>query len=358
MKSIFTLITFILVNVLYAQTHFKIESGKIVNNAKFDSLLADQLQDALDNERNVQNVKGVSAAVIIPDQGTWTGASGISHSNVNISSDMLFGLASVTKNYTAAIILKLAEQGILSLDDSLHSWLPTFNNIDSTITIRQLLNMKSGIDDYQGTQGFINASYNGNPTRYWTPEEILSWIGPMNFPPGSQLVYCNTNYILLGMIIKVATGSTMSTEFRNQLLNPLQLNNTYFAGEETLLGTIAQPWSDHTGTTSLVDYSFLYNTATFSLGWTVGAMYSTAEDLARWGKALFGGSVLTAAYQDQMLTFTDISSTLWPSEWIGYGLGAWQYEILLAKSSGEGLALIPVISPLLLISLWIVLLSQ
>lgn len=102
--------------------------------------LAEQLQAALDDARTSYDLIGVSAAVIVPGQETWAGASGISHPGENIRPEMLFGIGSVTKTYIAALTLKLAEEGLLTLDDSLHQWLPGFQNIDSTITIRQLLN--------------------------------------------------------------------------------------------------------------------------------------------------------------------------------------------------------------------------
>ncbi len=248
----------------------------------------------LDNERSSRNIKGVSAAVIMPSHGTWTGVSGVSHDTVEITSDMLFGIASITKNYTAPLILKLAEEGRLTLEDSLHEWLPSYENIDSTITIRQLLNMTSGIYDYINDNSSFNYIIRSDLTRLWTPEEILTLlVGAPNFPPGTAFRYSSTNYILLGMIINEVTGSMISVEFRNRFLDPLDLNRTYLAGEETLIGETAHPWFESNGGT-LQDWSFYYDTATFSTWWTAGAMYSTAEDRSGPPKLDSGLEVISA----------------------------------------------------------------
>ena len=109
----------------------------IVNAQTFDPVLAGELQNKIDSLRIANNLKGISASVIYPSRGTWKGVTGISHTGMPITSDMLFGIASNTKLFTSVLLLKLAENNIIQLDDSLHQYLPTFNNIDSNITIRQ-----------------------------------------------------------------------------------------------------------------------------------------------------------------------------------------------------------------------------
>ena len=110
--------------------------------------LTQKLNNALDLELEQHNGIGASVAVLMPGQNLWRGTSGISYSNVPVEPDMIFGIGSITKNFIATIILQLAEEGILTVNDSLYKWLPHFTNIDSTITIRQLLNHTSGIYDF------------------------------------------------------------------------------------------------------------------------------------------------------------------------------------------------------------------
>ena len=107
--------------------------------------IEEKLQKVLDDGISKYDVRGVSAVVIFPDQKVWKGVSGISHDTVSIKSNMLFAIGSITKNVVAALTLKLAEEGMLSLDDPLSKWLPAYPYVDSNITIRQLLNHTSGI---------------------------------------------------------------------------------------------------------------------------------------------------------------------------------------------------------------------
>ena len=91
---------------------------------------------------------------ITPKWGSLQGVSGISQSGTPIGPDMQFGIASNTKLFTGVLMLKLAENNLISLEDSLHEYLPAYNNIDSNITIRQLLNHTSGLDDVSAVPGY------------------------------------------------------------------------------------------------------------------------------------------------------------------------------------------------------------
>ena len=110
-----------------------------------DKPIEEKLQNVLDERIRNYGTRGVSAAVIIPYQKVWKGVSGISHNNVSMNPDMLFAIGSITKNFVATLTLKLAEEGVLSLDDPLSKWLPDYPHIDNTIIIRQLLDHTSGI---------------------------------------------------------------------------------------------------------------------------------------------------------------------------------------------------------------------
>jgi CubicO group peptidase (beta-lactamase class C family) len=187
--------------------------------------------------------------------------------------------------------------------------------------------MTSGIYDFANDNDSFDDSLFSDLTRLWTPEEILtSLVGKPNSSPGDTFGYSNTNYIILGMIIKEATGSMVSVELRNRFLDPMDLNRTHLAGEEILIGETAHPWNGWTGV--LEDYSFINDTANFSLLWTMGGMFSTARDVAQWAQALYGGAVLNQEYLDQMVTFTPIDDPISPPEWTGYGLGTFQFNIL------------------------------
>ncbi|MDP2207602.1 MAG: serine hydrolase [Bacteroidota bacterium] len=284
------------------------------NAQAFDSTLAVKLQRTLDSVRTTQNYKGISASVIIPGQGTWLGVSGVSHSNVNITTGMYLGIGSNTKTITSVLVLKLAELNILNIDDSLHRWIPRFQYVDSSISIRQLLNHTSGLFDYPSKPGYMD-SILANHNRVWTPEELLiKFLSPPYFPKGQGFYYSNTNYLILGMIVKAATNSQVSVMLRQLIFNPFNLNNTYFAVEEAVPDTIVHPW------VSGIDISGRPYTSQLSGAWTAGAIYSTSENMSRWYQLLFGGQVFSQSSLSQMLTFTPQSS-------YAYGLGIIKYLI-------------------------------
>jgi len=281
--------------------------------------LAEELQQVLDTELLNHNGIGVSAAAIIPGQKPWLGTSGVSHGTTSITTDMLFGIGSNTKNFMAALILHLVEEGKLSLEDQVSKFLPNYPNINSAITIRQLLNHTSGIYNITEHPSIWDTIF-ANSLRLWTPEEILSnFVLAPYFDPGTGWHYSNTNYTLLGMIVEVITESKVSTELRNRFFKPLGLARTFLDIEEPITGVLAHRWYDFSGDGIPEDISFIFRTSEFSAYWTAGAMFSTAEDVAKWSQALFRGNVLSQASLDQMLTFH--SPTPGEPQMIGYGLG-------------------------------------
>ena len=277
-----------------------------------------EMQEVLDNGLKKYNGKGISVAVIVPGYKTWVGVSGVSHGTTPIKPDTVFDIGSITKNVVAALILKLVEEGLLSLDDPLHKWLPDYPNIDNTITIRQLLNHTSGIPNIKGPS--FTRPILKNPERLWTPKEaIITFVHKKQFSKGTGWHYSNAGYILLGMIIEKATGSKLSTELRNRFWNPLGLNNTFFAVEELLPGNIAHGWTDLNGDKVLDDFSVYPRTALYSALKAAGGVFSTSEDLAKWIHALFHeGRVVSKGSLDQMLAFhSPIPNPIID----GYGLG-------------------------------------
>ncbi len=296
--------------------------------------LEESLQFTLDSARQLNNLTGLSAAVILPDRSTWLGVSGMSDPTTSqqIEPDMLFGIGSITKTYTAVLILQLMEEGLLTLDDPLHQWLPRFPNIDSTATLRQLLTHTSGIFSYTDDPVFFEFMFD-DPTRNITPEEIFTFVKEPLFAPGNGWSYSNTNFILLGMVIEAVTHSSVDVELRNRLLNPLNLDNTYLNVEGITTDNFAHNWSSFLrGDGVLEDISSFPRIALYRAAWTSGAMISTAEETARFTEALYSGEVLNQATMEKMLAFHPISQSVWT----GYGLGVQRIEVLDRELWGHG----------------------
>lgn len=276
----------------------------------FNSQLANMLQDTLNSYVSMfSNIKGMSASVYIPGQGVWTGVSGVSYSGNPITPDMRFGVGSNTKLFVSTILLILAEDSILSLDDSLSDWLPNYPNINPNITIRQLLNHSSGISDPFFVSPWMD-TINANPTRVFTPTEVLGWVGAPLFPAGTSFGYSNTNYILAGMIAKNATGSSISQLIRDSILTPLNMDSTFYDVEEPAIGTIAHRWWNN------IDYNSTSLTGFNSALGCAGSIFSTSAEMVQWYNALFNGQIINQSSLNQISNFISTGS---PNQ--GYGLG-------------------------------------
>ena len=282
----------------------------------------DQMQDVLDTGIAKYDIHGVSATVIFPDGEIWNGVSGISHEAVPINPDMLFAIGSVTKNFIATLTLSLAEDGILSLDDTVSKWLPSYPYIDGDITIRQLLNHTSGLYMFWDNQEIWDDLI-ANRTKYFTPDEVLAYIKEPDFEAGEGWRYSNTNYLLLAMIINEATGSNLSTELNNRLYQPLGLSDFYLSQEESIpMDRQAHVYSDNWDG-PIRDVTFLPRTSHESITYGSAGIFTTSENLALWAQALFEGRVLEEQTLNEMLNFVEFSPV---SNMKAYGLGVQEFR--------------------------------
>ncbi|QYO64105.1 serine hydrolase [Leptolyngbya sp. 7M] len=181
----------------------------------------------------------------------------------------------------------------------------------SQITLRQLLNHTSGIPDYLP----ILLGAGVNLFREWQPQELIQLIGGQaaDFAPGTDWSYSNTNYILLGLIIEQVTGNSIATEIRSRILDPLGMQQTYFATAESGPNPVSGYW-DVNNDGQFDDVSNL----SLSWAWSAGALVSNTKDLTRFAQALFGGELLQPNTLEQMLTFAE---PIRSNSFSGYGLG-------------------------------------
>ena len=266
---------------------------------------------------------GVSAAVVFPDGEMWAGTTGISHAGVPLTTDMLFDIASVQKNLQAALALKLVEEGVIALDDPLGKWLPPTPDIDGAITIRQLLNLTSGIKDFVGHPkspfrvGYVNIDFE----QIWTWQEIQDvFIGEPSFPPGTRCEYSSTNYIVLRQIIEKATRSKQSRLAEDRLLKPNRLDHTWvdFSRPVPARMRMAHGWFDTNDDGSPEDISGN------SLNWIASLapmlVYSTPSDMARWMDALYHRK--TVLNEETLKAMLDFGGPVQGEPLMkGYGLG-------------------------------------
>lgn len=287
-----------------------------------DETLPARLQHVLDSlyaKTTLNGKHGVAAAIIVPGQPIWTGAVGESHPGVPLTSQHLFEIASNTKTFTTAFIMQLAEEGKLSLSDPLSKWVPSYQNIDSTITIRQLLDHSSGIYDYLNDDPLAEIlirSYFYEPEKYWTPDEILSsYIGEPNFKQGTSYRYSNTNFLLLGVIAEKAAGADFASEVRRRFFTPLGLTSTFVGWKDSIVGEFTHNWHDTLKNAPMMNLGEIDKTAQLSMADAAGGNVSIPSDLALWVKALYEGNLLADSSKAQM-----IKLKTWPGG-MRYGLG-------------------------------------
>ena len=279
------------------------------------------LQAAVDATAEELLVPGAVVILSTP-QGEFTVSHGTTTLGATIPprADTHFRIASNTKTMTAAVIVQLAQEGRLDLDDPVSKYVSGVPDGDQ-ITIADLLKMRSGLYNYTDAPE-ISASLDGDPTKVWTPDEVLTiaFKHPPYFPPGTAFHYDNTNYALLGLIAEEREhGKPLARVLQERLFGPLGMNDTALPASTS--NTLPDPYS----------HGYMYGSSSFALvdqdyppeiqaaaragtlkpnddtsqnpsyASAAGGVISTANDLVTWIQALVGGKVFNADYQHRWL---------------------------------------------------------
>ncbi|GAB3639961.1 hypothetical protein GCM10027423_05970 [Spirosoma arcticum] len=264
-------------------------------------------------------LKGAVAAVLVPNVGLWKRAYGVSHQGVPIATDMAFTIGSNTKTYVATLMLKLQENGVLSLNDTIGTWLKNKPYVNGKVTIRQLLNHTSGFGDFSFNPAFIEA-IKGDFNRVWQAEEMYQFFAPPTFStPGSSYAYSDQNTVLAGLVIRAATNKPVEASLRDLVLKPLALNNTvYYPFENTSL-IMPHSWSadyNDAGKLEDLDATYGYSRRAFcSADNAAGGMVSTAEENVRFWDGLMQGRIIN---RNSLALMKQFMPTGFPNE--SYGL--------------------------------------
>lgn len=286
-----------------------------------DSTLAADVDSILEYYAGADD-PGVVLLVSTSD-GTQIAARGLAdlEAGIPVKTSDRFRIGSITKTFVATIVLQLAEEEALALDDAMADYLPAevAENIEygDEITIRQLMNMTSGIPDYLESEAFYEVIAN-TPDYPWTAAETVTYAYDLEayFPPGEGYAYSNTNYNLLQMIIESVTGSTLAQELQVRIFKPLGMDDSVLESPAALGQGIAHGYADWDGDGVLDDVTFVNE----GNGLGDGGIISTADDLAIFARALFKGELLDPDSMSEMMDFVaDGEGGL-------YGLGVAMYE--------------------------------
>ncbi|CAN5393165.1 hypothetical protein BH11BAC3_BH11BAC3_02820 [soil metagenome] len=217
----------------------------------------------------------------------------------------IFQVGSMTKQFTAAVILKLVEQQKLSLDDKVSKYFPDLKRGDE-ITIKNLLTHTSGLSEIFRDTLFLKE----NKQKPISKQKLLSFFidKPLYFNPGTQYAYCNSGYVLLGLIIEKVSGKSYEQMIREYILNPLKMTHSGFdfAGLKSRQKAFGYIRFSKTEKISSMPWD---STATYS----AGALYSTVNDLYLWHKGLLNHKILSE--ESLLKAYTPFLE--------GYGLGCW-----------------------------------
>jgi D-alanyl-D-alanine carboxypeptidase len=280
-----------------------------------DSGLAQRLDAAVEQAMTTASVPGAIVGLWGP-QGDYVRTFGVADTSTGapMEADFYHRIGSVTKTFTVTGVLQLADQGKLGLDDPIADFVDGVPQGDR-ITLRQLARMQSGLFNYSASSAFQQALF-ADPNHVFTPRELIdfAFAQPNTFAPGEGFQYCNTNTVLLGLVVEKVSGQPLHDYVRDHIVTPLGLSHTVFPTDNAFPEPHAQGYTVQTadGTETIAtDWDP-------SWAWAAGAMTSTLDDMRTWARALATGELLTPEMQTQRLQ-TVGSPGMPPQD--GYGLG-------------------------------------
>lgn len=308
------------------------------NMQTFPTDVVEQLQMKMD---------GLTAGELPPGMVLWIdspqyqfeGASGLDNlkDDIPMSPEGAFRIGSITKMFTATVIIQLAEDGVLTLDDSLALWLPEVADqlpFGDQITLRHLLTHTSGIFNIVEHEGYYADLFSAVNVDEETGKVSLACVqrDPQDtlaryvfgkdalFAPGTQWHYSNSNYTLLGMIIEKATDMQLAKAYRSYIYEPLGMESTFLDCYEDPLINVVEGYMQFGDT--LTNVTELHE----SIGWAAGGLVSTAADLVSFARGLFSGALFDDPQSLEAMTT--------PSPGTSYGLGVSIQDKFMGHAGG------------------------
>ncbi len=253
---------------------------------------ADQVDNYLRSQMRQHRIPGLTLKIIRDGKEIKTAAYGLANVELNVPAkpETVFEIGSVTKQFTAAGVLLLAQDGKLSVDDRISKHLKDTPAAWANVTIRHLLTHTSGIKSYTGLDGF-------QLWRHLTQAQFIQAIGkePMEFQPGDSWKYCNTGFSLLGYIIENVSGKNYWDFMGERVFQPLGMLATTNRLPSLIIPNRAAGYEQ-------TNHVWINRASDLTEVFSAGAIASTVGDLAKWNAALDGDRLLNAASKAQMWT--------------------------------------------------------
>jgi CubicO group peptidase (beta-lactamase class C family) len=253
---------------------------------------ADQVDNYLASQMQQHRIPGLTLKIIRDGKTIKTAAYGLANLELNVPAkpETVFEVGSITKQFTAAGILLLAQEGKLSVDDKISKHLKDTPETWADVTIRHLLTHTSGIKNYTGLNGY-------QLWRHLTQEQFIQSIGkePMEFQPGDSWKYCNTGFNLLGYIIENVSGMNYWDFLSQRIFQPLGMTATTNRRPSLIIPNRAAGYEQ-------TNRMWINRDSDLTEVFSAGAIASTVGDLAKWNAALDSDRLLNAASKQQMWT--------------------------------------------------------
>jgi len=255
------------------------------------------------------NAPGASILIAKDGKAIYKKAVGMANLELNVplSTDNVFEIGSITKQFTAVSILMLEEQGKLKVEDEITKYISDYPTNGKTITIHHLLNHTSGIKSYTSMESFMK-----NARTDMTPTELIDVFKnePMDFDPGEKFLYNNSGYILLGHIIEVVTMQSYEDFIEKNIFTKLGMKTSYYGSMKDIIKNRAYGYQDRNGFVN-ADYLSL------TLPYAAGSIMSTVDDLLIWQNAISANKLIKRSSLEKAIN----GSTLSNGEKIPYGYG-------------------------------------
>lgn len=325
-KTVLTAAIFLTITNTYADT----QSHPI--DAKINKLLAEHF----DKYTSEEYFSGISLSVYTPEsniQNFYIGHVSHNEGSAKIDKSTLFQIGSITKSFTAALMLKLQSDGKLDLDSSLKDWLPEYSKW-SGVKLTQLLNMTSGLPNYSDTPLWNQKIYK-EPSHIWHNKELIGYVypsGPLSPPLRGGYFYTNTGYVLANMIIDKAVDENFKQELEQRIIKPAGLADTFYPIPQAtpdIQQRMAQGYNyNQYDNPAMIGKDVSDN----SLSWAAaaGGMVATSADVVKWVKTLFMDNTILNNKQKEQLTTLISTETGEPikhaseTDSDGFGLGVVQ----------------------------------
>ena len=276
----------------------------------------------LQNDLDALVAAGAPGAILLVRNGNRTvrltsGLADVAETRAMRVSDH-FKIASLTKTYTATVVLQLVAEGKLGLGDTVERRLPGVVPYGRKVMIRQLLNHTSGIPEFETDPRYLRPYLSGNFAHYWAPRQLVRFAlshKPL-FRPGTGYSYSNTNYVLAGLIVERATGRSIGTELKRRIFQPLRLRETTYPTKPGLPRPFAHGYMV-LGNPPAIDVTGLSP----SMSPASGAIVSTVDDVATFYRALLSGRLLRPSQLRAMKTTVSLRTGKMVTVGPGSGLG-------------------------------------